>query len=250
MKSKLLLFLIFCPFSLSFVYANEFDFNNSSLTAIKTGNRDTYEKIMNYTMEALQFSLHRPLNRSKLPGPYKLFFETEGDIFDLNDSQVALATSDRFAPDSLKSISLKAGAGFPYGFYLDGGFSYILNSLSASSVFGNLGFQILDFANIVYTDMIPAVSVNVGANYIVDGPAMYGLTSSLLIGAYHRLLWAQISYIFQVSYTQLTDTNPSESHIFIRNGVSSYWPLFEGLFVQQTLYIEPIEANVGIGYQF
>lgn len=201
-------------------------------------------------IEALHLTTHKGLKKSKLSGPFKPFVETGGNIFDVNNSQLAFAIDTGFSPDSFKNYFVRGGVGFPYGIEVDGGFSYVINDTNFGSVYTNAKYQFLDLVNEVYTDMVPSAAVSVGFNYIVDGPTAWALQSSLALGAYHRFLWSQINYVLQVTYGQITDLNPAQDKLFIRHGLASYWPVFEGIFVTQDVFIEPLEATASVGYRF
>ena|GEM_PF-5311791 len=249
--NKLLNLLIFVSFfcsGLTPALANKID--TSTLQSLHDSGSKSFKSIANAVNEAVLFSTSKSPRRAKLPGAYRYFLDMGGSIFDIDDSLVAAVTSSSYAPDSFKNFHLKAGLGFPYGLYADLGFSYVLSNIHFGAVHGNIAFQALDLANVVYTDMVPCLSFSVGANYTLSGPSFYGIQGQMLLGAYHRFLGAQVSYIFQVSYGELTGITPSQNRLYFRNGLSSYWPLFEGFYLTQDVFIQPIEASASIGYQF
>lgn len=230
------------------LHAEKIDEN--ALQALKDSNSSSYGKVADAVLGSAFFATHRGFNRSKVPGPYRLFVEMDGDIFDVDDALVALVTKGNSSPDSLKTFSMKTGMGLPYGIAVDAGFSTAVNNIQMTSIFANASFQFLDLSNIVYTDLVPSASVNFGINYFVSGLSGWGFQTQGIIGGYHREWLAQVGYSFQLTYATLTGVDPNHSLLKIRHGIGSQWGIYEGLYFRQDIYILPIEASVSVGYQF
>lgn len=207
---------------------------------------------------AIDRSLSKPIQRGKLPGSLRFYFESGVSGYDIDDVQIKEidSTADGFedAPDSFQSVFFKAGTGLPFGFNVESGFSYAFSDVKMSSIFANVAFQALDFAKLVYTDVVPSLAFSSGFNFTLSGPSAFSVNLRTLMGGYHRFWMAQVTYIFEISYINLTEVNPSYHSWNLRHGISSLWPLYEGFFLSTALYSElffgPLEANVTVGYQF
>lgn len=223
------------------------------LKELKAQNNPNYGTYAKAVIEAVEFSTARPVQRSKLPGVYRFYFETGAAATDVNDRTVAVVSKvdsrgDRFAPDGYESWFAKAGIGLPYGIITELGGSYVFGKHSLASVFGNLALQALDFDRMVVTDMVPSIALATSLNYNYLGPKTFNIGFTGLVGAYHRYFLAQINYVFQFTYGILQ--SPSYKTFFIRHGISSYWPLYEGLYVTTEVYYKPIQVGLILGYQF
>lgn len=217
-----------------------------------------FDEIGDALGKAIDRTLSKPIQRGKLPGSMKFYFEGGVAGYDIDDQNLKEIddTADGFqdAPDSFQSVFFKGGTGLPYGFNVEAGFAYAFTDLQMSSVFANVAFQAFDFAKAVYTDMVPNVSFSTGINYTLTGPSAYSAHFRTLIGGYHRLWLAQVTYIFEVAYISLNEPSPSYDLWAFRHGISSLWPLYEGVFLSTALFSEvffgPLEANISMGYQF
>lgn len=246
-------------FSTSFLFfggkffANAGGIDTARLKQLKAQNSPAFKGLAKAVLEAAEFATSRPIQRSKLPGPFRFYLETGASATDIKDQSVALVSKrdgsgDRYAPDGYESFFGKAGMGLPYGFIVEAGTSYVFKDHKIGSLFGNIAVQAFDFDRYVVTDMIPAIAVGTTFNWTYTGPKVMSVGGTLLLGAYHRYLFAQINYILQLSYSMLR--SPSYNTIFIRHGVSSYWPLFEGLYISTEVYYKPIQIGLLAGYQF
>lgn len=222
--------------------------DNASIQTIRdSGDFSAFGKAY---MRSAFFATHRGLTRAKLPGRYRFFVETSGNILDASENELRPAINSGTSPDSYKTASLKFGMGLPYGFAVDMGTSYVLSEIDLSSVYANVSFQAMDLANVVYTDFVPSIAVNAGFNYMTTGPGMYGLQTQVLFGGYHREWIAQVAYALQYTYAKMTDVTPNYSRGFIRHGITSTWPVYEGIFFRQEIFISPLEASFAMAYQF
>lgn len=246
-----MMFVIFA--ALAPLESSKAGFKTTILQALKNSNDPDFSSSAKAFVEAVELSTHKTPVRSKLPGAFSYYLEFGASAFDMNDQLLVdvldIPPGGRLA-DSLESIYLKAGTGLPFGFSAELGATQVVGKNKLTSVFADFAFQALDFANLVYTDMVPNLSLSTGINYIISGPSQLGLNSQVMIGAYHRLWMAQVSYIFSVSWVQLNDLTPNYRTWFIRHGLSSHWPLFEGIFLTSNIFYKPIEAAVSLGYQF
>ena len=253
MKIRLLGMMIVIFAALAPLESSKAGFEADVLQTIKNSNDPDFSAYAKAFVEAVEFSTHKTPVRSKLPGGFSFYLEFGGSAFDMNDQLLVdvldIPPGGRLA-DSLESIYLKAGTGLPFGFSAELGATQVLGKNKLTSVFADFAFQALDFANLVYTDMVPNLSLSTGINYIISGPSQFGLNSQVMIGAYHRLWMAQVSYIFSVSWVQLNDLTPNYRTWLIRHGLSSHWPIFEGIFLTSNVFYKPIEAAVSLGYQF
>jgi len=234
-------------------FVNAGGIDTARLKQLKAQNSPAFKGIAKAVLEAAEFGTARPIQRSKLPGPYRFYLETGASATDIKDQSVALVSKrdsngDRYAPDGYESFFGKAGIGLPYGFIVEAGTSYVFKDHHIGSFFGNIAVQAFDFDRYVVTDMVPAIAVGTSFNWTYSGPKIMSTGGTLLIGAYHRYLFAQINYILQLSYSMLR--SPSYNTFFIRHGISSYWPLFEGLYVSTEVYYKPIQIGLLAGYQF
>jgi len=204
---------------------------------------------------AVFFSNMKLPSTSKLPGPWRIRTELGGAVFDVDDRNLVLvseedADGNRRASDGYESIFAKVGMSFPFGFQTDIGLTQTMSDLKTTSIHGHAVFQAFDFAEIIYTDMIPSLAISASYLHVMTGAAVSGLTGQILIGSYHRYWLAQVNYIFQASYIMIKDVSPSYSYMNFRHGLSSTWPLYEGVTLTANLYYRPLEASVSLGYQF
>lgn len=223
------------------------------LDILQSQNDPAFEESAKAFVEAVEFSTRQSPRRSKLPGNLRFFMEVGGGAFDVNDKILVNFTdaeSDPYVPDSFENLFFKIGTGLPFGFAVDAGFTQVLSEHKLNSIHGNIAFQALDFANLVYTDMVPSLAVSSGFNLILSGPSQFSINTQAILGAYHRLWMAQVSYILSFSWVNLTAIRPSYRHWFLRHGLSSHWPLFEGLYLTADMHYKPIEASISLGYQF
>jgi len=251
--SRLTLFSISLLFFGENFLAQAGGIDTARLKELKDQNSPAFKDIAKAVLEAAEFSTARPIQRSKLPGPFRFYIETGASATDIKDQSVALVSKrdgngDRFAPDGYESFFGKAGVGLPYGFIIEAGTSYVFKDHTIGSLFGNIAVQAFDFDRYVFTDMVPAIAVGTSFNWTYTGPKILSTGGTLLVGAYHRYLFAQINYILQFSYSMLR--SPSYNTFFIRHGISSYWPLFEGLYISTEIYYKPVQVGLLAGYQF
>lgn len=222
--------------------------DNANIQTIRnSGDFSTFGKAY---MRSAFFATHRGFTRAKLPGRYRFFVETAGNILDASEREIRPAITSGSSPDSYKTASLKLGMGLPYGFAIDVGTSYVLSAIDLSSIYTNLSFQAMDLANVVYTDFVPAITINTGFNYMIAGPGMWGAQTQVLFGGYHREWIAQFAYALQYTYAKMTDVTPNYSRSFLRHGITSTWPVYEGIFFRQEIFISPLEASFAVAYQF
>ncbi|TVQ78038.1 MAG: hypothetical protein EA369_07960 [Bradymonadales bacterium] len=205
--------------------------------------------------DAVYFSGLRAPTTSKLPGPWRFSAQAGASVFDVNDPvliDISPPGDDdlRRVSDGYKSVSAKFGMSFPLGFQLDLGVSHVLTQISSTSLQAHLNFQAFDFANVVYTDMVPSISFSTSFLYNLAGANTYGLSAQMLLGSYHRNWLAQVNYILQLSRISLTGVSPNYSYFRLRHGLSSTWPLYEGLSLTSLLFFPRVEAGVSLGYLF
>lgn len=225
------------------------------LKELKAQNSPTYKGLAKAVTEALIFSTAKPVQRSKLPGVFRFYLETGAAATDIKDGDIAFvskvdANNDRFAPDGYESVFGKVGLGLPFGFIAEVGTSYLFSEHTAAAMFGNLALQVFDFDRMVVTDMVPTLALGANLHWNYIGPSLVNAGLTGLIGAYHRYWLAQINYILQVNYAHLLAGQLNHSEIFIRHGISSYWPIFEGLYLLTEVYYEPVQVGLMAGYQF
>ena len=204
--------------------------------------------------EAVAYSIAYPtlqtISRSKLPGAYRYYFEAAININDIDDQTVAPFTTDQVTAESYQTAQLKAGTGLPYGFAIEAGLSQIYSEEKATGLNVNIAHQSFDFAEQVYTDLIPAISFSANFQYNFGAAAMYGVTGQVAIGSYHRFWVAQVGYVGQFNYFVLTKPERSFSVFGMRHGLMSYWPIFEGLYLKSELFIPQLSGTLGLGYSF
>lgn len=214
-----------------------------------------FERSAKAFAEAVSFSTRKLFTRPKTPGSLKYYFQFGGGALDVKDSILAplmpqRGDGSRFSPDTFENIYFKAGLGLPFGLSVETGVSQVVSEYSLTGWYTNLAFQAFDFANIVYTDMVPSVVVTASSNFIVKGSSAYSVGGAILLGGYHRFWLAQVSYIAEFSFVNLRAVSPSYNKLFIRHGLASHWPLYEGTFLSANVFYRPIEANLSVGYQF
>ncbi len=255
-------FLKFCGLGLfstiSFIFMSSISLfgggiDSGRLEELKSNGSPNYKAIAEAVSEAVLYSSSKPIMRSKLPGAFRFYFETGVSALDVNDEKIALvskldANNERFSPDGYELLHGKMGVGLPYGIIFEAGTTYSLSEHDLGAVFGNIGIQAFDFDRMVVTDMVPSIAFASNVSYTYRGPSAVSFGGSALIGGYHRYWFAQVNYIFQLSYTMLRQ--PSYSKIFIRHGLSSYWPLYEGLHLSTEVYYRPIQVGLSLGYLF
>lgn len=227
------------------------DISTDRIEELENSNSPLLDRATEAVAEAVFFSMHSPDSRVKLPGPWTFNFGGMANINDIDDVNLALTTNNLSAPDSYTSGSVKVGYSFPFGIATDLGFSYLASSSTKLyGMFGNLNYQAADFASLVYTDFVPAIGINAGFEYTLSGAEVWGLQGQLLLGGYHRQMMAQINYALQFSHVKLTAGSHTSAHQFVRHGVSTQWPIYEGLTLRQDIYVFPLQGAFSVGYQF
>jgi len=200
--------------------------------------------------EAIAFSVVQSQNRVKLPGPFRPYLQAGFHLFQVEAEILKAYTVDGTASLFSRSLFAKAGIGLPFGLNVEGAMSQVISENSSTAVNLTLAGQTLDFANLVYVDLVPSVSTSATMTRTIGGPALWNFAGQAVLGAYHRLTLAQVGYILQYNYTILRSLSPSLSNTFFRHGVMMSMPIFKGLFVQTEVFYPSMSATMSSGIQF
>lgn len=202
--------------------------------------------------EAIAFSTFQAQSRSKLPGAFEPYFELGFHTFRVNNDRLKNFTTSTSGetPDFFHGLFLKGGTGLPFGINIEGGLSQITNDHKSTSLYATISGQVLDFANMVYIDLVPSMTVSASILRTVAGPSLYNFSGQTTIGAYHRQSLSQFGLIIQYSYTMLVALSPSIGNHFIRYGAMSNLPIYDGLFLKTEVFYPSMSASLSAGYQF
>lgn len=190
------------------------------------------------------------ISRPKLPGAYQFYLESALNMTDIDDQRVLPHTSDSGTVESYQAIQLKLGTGLPYGLAVEAGFSQVYTEERVSGFNLNVSHQTFDFAEEVYSDLVPAISFSGNLQYNLSEAAMLGFTGQMALGSYHRFWLAQVGYIGQFNYFILTDPAENVSVWGFRHGIMSYWPIFQGLYLKSEIFLPVLSGTIGFGYTF
>ena len=218
--------------------------------AREAGSQESFERDAKLLSEALAFSVSQGQNRVKLPGRFRPYAQAGFHLFQVEADVLREYTTTGSAPLFSRTIFAKAGVGLPFGLNVEGGMSQVISDHKTTALHLSIGGQTLDFANLVYIDLVPAVSTSGTVTKTIMGPSLWNFSGQAVVGAYHRLTLAQVGYILQYNFVSLTALNPSISNSFFRHGVMTHVPLYKGVFVQTEVFYPSMSATVSGGFQF
>jgi len=193
-----------------------------------------------------------PQNRVKLPGSFEPHLEVGFHTFNVNneDLQNLLDTTASTTPDFYHSLFLKAGLGLPFGFDGDLAFAQVISEHKSSAFSLSLTNQVLDFANMVFIDLVPSMTLGGTIMRTFGGPGLYSFTGQSVMGAYHRQSLSQFGFITQYTYTMLVGMDPSIGNHFFRFGIMSNLPIWKGLTMKTEIFYPSVSAALSMTYQF
>lgn len=202
--------------------------------------------------EAIAFSTLKTQTLAKLPGAFDPYLELGFHTFKVNNEVLRNFTdsSSGSTPDFFHGFFLKGGSSLPFGFNVEGGFTSLVSAHRSTGAFVGLSNQVLDFANTLYIDLVPTMTLGGTIMRTIFGPALYSFTAQTVVGAYHRQTLAQFGFIVQYSYTLLVAMNPSISNDFVRYGIMSNLPIYKNFAVKTEIFYPSLSASLGVAYQF
>lgn len=214
-----------------------------------------FESFASSLTDALLFSTHRPTTRGKLPGSYRAYFEFGGGATSIDDQRLAFLApvndeGERHLDDGFEALHMRAGSGLPFGFGVEAGLGHAFGPSGLTMAHASASYQVLDFAHLIYIDMVPTATLSTGLFYMLQGHHYWGANAQLLLGGYHRLWLAQFNYILQFNYQRLESLDPTYTDISLQHGFSFHWPLYEGFYIENQVLYPHLGANFFIGYQF
>lgn len=217
-----------------------------------SGDKSAFDQEAKAFSEAIALSSFQPQSRAKLPGSFVPYLETGFHILRVNNTVLKdfVATSSKSTPDFFHGLFLKGGTGLPFGFNVEGGVSQLISEHKSTSVYATVSNQILDFANIVYIDLVPSMTLSGSVMRTVAGPALYSFSGQAIVGAYHRQTLSQLGIIVQYAYTLLTALDPSIGNHFFRYGVMTNIPVIKGTFLRTEVFYPSMSATISTGYEF
>jgi hypothetical protein len=216
----------------------------------EAGPADTFAQDARLFSEAIAFSVMQSQNRVKLPGPFRPYLQAGFHLFQVDAEILKAYTVDGTTSLFSRTLFAKAGIGLPFGLNIEGGMSQVISENSSTAVNLTIAGQTLDFANLVYVDLVPCVSTSATMTRTIGGPGLWNFAGQAVLGAYHRLTLAQVGYILQYNYTVLRSLTPSISNTFFRHGVMMSMPIFKGLFAQTEVFYPSMSATMSAGVQF
>jgi hypothetical protein len=200
-------------------------------------------------VQAVVFSLLQPQNKAKVTaGPWRFYLETGYHMYAVKDATLALLTSSGHSPASFQATFLKGGMGLPFGLNVETGVTQVVSEHQLTGTYLSISGQILDFATIVYTDMIPCMAASVTGMQVLSGPEVRSVSGSISIGAYHRQSLAQFAGIFQMHFADLD--YPSVTHTMYRYGAVSSLPVTSDFYLKTDVLFPDLAATLSVGYRF
>jgi len=209
-----------------------------------------FERDAKLFSKAIAFSVLQAQNRVKLPGRFRPYAQAGFHLFQVEADILNAYTTTGISPLFSRSIFAKAGIGLPFGLNVEGSMTQVISENKSTAVNLSLGGQILDFANLVYIDLVPAVSTSTAFTRTISGPGLTNFSAQAVIGAYHRLTLAQVGYIIQYNFSVLSAISPSVKNSFLRHGLMTNMPIYKGIFVQTEIFYPSMAATVSSGFQF
>lgn len=193
-----------------------------------------------------------PQNRVKLPGSFEPHLEVGFHTYNVNNSDIAnlVETGSSSTPDFFHSLFIKGGLGLPFGFDADLAFAQVVSEHKSSAFSLSIANQVLDFANTVYIDLVPSLTLGGTIMRTFGGPGLYSFTGQSVIGAYHRQSLSQFGFIIQYTYTSLVAMDPAFGSHFFRYGVMSNLPIWKGLTMKTEIFYPSVSAALSVAYQF
>jgi len=224
-------------------------------TAAQSGNaaaKKLFDQEAKAFTEAAVFTNLLPPNQVKYPGNFRPYLETGFHFYAVNNELLANFTDSNSGstPDFFHAMHVKVGGGLPFGFVVEGALSYQLSKHSGGAASISVGNQIFDFANTVYTDIVPAVCVSATMLRSFEGPPTYAFTGQAVMGAYHRQSLTQFGMIVQYTYALLRGIDPGKGYNFIRYGAMTSIPVWLGLNIRTELFYPSMSGSLAVAYHF
>jgi len=224
----------------------------ASESAGTTAAREAFKNEAKAFSEAIAFSTLQSEGRVKLAGAFEPYANLGFHVFRVDNEILRnfTDTASGSTPDFFHGLYVKGGTALPFGLNVEAGFSQVVSAHRSTGVFASLSGQVLDFANLVYIDLVPSLTLTGTALRTVSGPALYSFTGQTVIGAYHRQTLSQFGLIVQYSYTLLVALDPAIGNQFMRYGVMSNLPIYKGLSLRTEIFYPSVSGNLSLGYQF
>lgn len=221
-----------------------FDFSRLNTAA------STYSGDVESLSKAVAFSILQTESRTKIPGRFTPFLETGYNINSVNDKRIYLYTDSGHSPSSFHSIYATAGVGLPFGVAASMSISQVVSEHTLTGLNASLTAQVLDFSNIVYTDLVPTLTIDVTAARTLAGPSCTVFTGQTNLGAFQRIWGMQFAYIFQMSYITLGAVSVDNTTLQMRHGAMTAVPLWGGVSLRTQVYFPDLSGTMGLGYEF
>lgn len=201
-------------------------------------------------LEALTFSTLQHPGRVKLPGRYQPYLETGLLFYNVDSAEIQKFTTDGTSPSTFTSAFAKVGMGLPWGCAADLGFSQVFSDHKFNAIYLTLSHQVIDASTVVYTDVIPAVTIQGTFADVLGDNGATSFTVSGLFGLYHRKWLIQGSYAVQATQATLLAVSPGLHKTFIRHGFITHIPFLQNWFVRTEVFATDLSAAIAGGYQF
>jgi hypothetical protein len=234
---------------LIFSFVPAFAFASLDLTRLNPGNT-TFKSDVETITKAVTFSILQPESRTKIPGAWAPFLETGYHVNSVNDKRLYLYTDSGHSPSAFHSLFATLGLGLPFGLAVSMGITQVISEHALNGIYASLTAQVFDFSNIVYTDLVPTLTIDATVARTLSDPSCSIFTGQANVGAFQRVWGMQFAYIFQTTYSTLTAVDHSNSFLFIRHGAMTAVPLWGGVSLRTQVTLPDLSGTIGLGYEF
>lgn len=210
----------------------------------------TFEGDVETITKAIAFSIFQPESRTKIPGPGTFFLETGYHVTDVNEKRLYLYTDNQSSPSTFDSIFATAGVGLPFGLAGSIGFSQVVSEHTFNGLYASMTAQVFDFTNLVYTDLVPTLTIDGTLARTLSQPSCSVYTAQGNLGAFQRTTGTQFAYTFQFAYAVLGAVAHANGHVLVRHGIMTSVPLWAGVNLRTQVQFPDLTATVGVGYEF
>jgi len=200
-------------------------------------------------VQAVTFSLLQSQNHAKIPGRFEPFLEAGFSLLSVSDRRLFQYTDSQHSPASFQSVYGKAGIGLPFGLMVEAGISQVVSEHTLTGLYFSFGGQVMDLVSVVYTDIVPCMSLNMNLMRSVAVPTMNSLGGDLALGIYHRQTLTQVAYALQAEYSMLGAVSGVDK-FFLRHGAVLSAPVYKGLSFKTEIFLPVLSASLGLTYQF
>ncbi len=245
--TKILFVLMVSVFTLSSIEAR---FLPENLEMPRRQDRAAFNTGAKALIEAIDLPLRQNMLRPKLPGELSPFLEIGYKISDISERDLAPYTSDNDPSSIANSFSAKGGIGLPFGFNISAGVSQSLIEEKLTGLNASIAYQLFDFSTLLFSDFVPAVSLEVSGMRNFSEIGFYTFSGSAIAGIYDRISMLQFGYAVTYQYSLLTVLSPSVSRWFLNHTLVSQFPIVSGLFARTEIGLPHFSGTFVLGYDF